>query len=209
MAQSRRDKQRKKKWTGQNLPRTTAPPSLPLAVTIPIEADDQEVLASLVYEFAVDSTVMPSNFSPQPLSMLPTSSSMTCHIRVSKFGTAKRFNLERLIRDRVLRSTASKRRGRRFACFLLAYLQATRRRRRTSPSWMLSPLASRRAMTKRSQTPRLGDLLSRRWCDRALSSMPTQRATTRRPAPAPSTTAHAGTLLRRRRHPRRHGDQDW
>ena len=37
----------------------------PLAVTVPDEADDHGALVSLVYEFAVDSTVMPRNFSPQ------------------------------------------------------------------------------------------------------------------------------------------------
>ena len=34
-------------------------------MTVPDEADDHEILMSLIYEFAVDSAVMPSNFSPQ------------------------------------------------------------------------------------------------------------------------------------------------
>ena len=34
-------------------------------MTVPDGADDHETLMSLIYEFAVDSAVMPSNFSPQ------------------------------------------------------------------------------------------------------------------------------------------------
>ena len=60
-----KERQRRKKWTRHAQPSTTAPPHLPLAVTVPEEADDHETLMSLIYEFAVDSAVMPSNFSPQ------------------------------------------------------------------------------------------------------------------------------------------------
>ena len=60
-----KERQRKKNWTKRAQPSTTAPPHLPLAVTVPDEADDHETLMSLIYEFAVDSAVMPSNFSPQ------------------------------------------------------------------------------------------------------------------------------------------------
>ena len=60
-----KERQRKKNWTRRNQPNTTPPPHLPLAVTVPDEADDHETLMSLIYEFAVDSAVMPSNFSPQ------------------------------------------------------------------------------------------------------------------------------------------------
>lgn len=58
-------RQRKKNWTRHAQPSTTAPPHLPLAVTVADAADDHETLMSLIYEFAVDSAVMPSNFSPQ------------------------------------------------------------------------------------------------------------------------------------------------
>ena len=58
-------RQRKKKWTKRNQLSTTAPPHLPLAVTVPDQADDHETLMTFIYEFAVDSAVMPSNFSPQ------------------------------------------------------------------------------------------------------------------------------------------------
>ena len=64
-APTRRHSQRKKNWTKQNLSRSAPPPHVPLTVAVPDEADDHEILMSLVYEFAVDSAVMPSNFSPQ------------------------------------------------------------------------------------------------------------------------------------------------
>ena len=60
-----KERQRKKNWTKHAQPSTTVPPHLPLAVKAADAADDHETLMSLVYEFAVDSAVMPSNFSPQ------------------------------------------------------------------------------------------------------------------------------------------------
>ena len=60
-----RQRKRKHKWTKRNQLSTTAPPHLPLAVTVPDWADDHETLMSLIYKFAVDSAVMPSNLSPQ------------------------------------------------------------------------------------------------------------------------------------------------
>ena len=43
-----KERQRKKNWTKHAHPSTTAPPHLPLAVTVPDEADDHETLMSLI-----------------------------------------------------------------------------------------------------------------------------------------------------------------